>query len=282
MVDACSSLLLLVGFHFSSREEDSRHPHGHGRIEYIAGLLISEMILAASFSLARESADRILHPHAITCIGLILLTASLGTIIKLAICIYIKSVNKDLQSPAAEAYYKDTRMDAVGIIPIVAGVVLQQFTAFPVDGIVSLFLAGLIAADGLQSFAKNASLLIGEGLSDQKKEQISALVNSYREFAGITSLTVNDYGPGQKSATLIIRVNPHAAGQKIDTAIKSCTAAIQENLGIEISIHIDAKCNFLTGTMFPANSRKTALQLMQECATTQMYAFFKRKVPKKI
>ena len=38
--DAGSSVITLVGFKMAGQKPDSDHPFGHGRIEYIAGLLV--------------------------------------------------------------------------------------------------------------------------------------------------------------------------------------------------------------------------------------------------
>lgn len=62
LTDAGGSLLLLLGFKLSGRKADSRHPYGHGRAEYIVGLLISEIILFAAFSLGRNQYFASLSP----------------------------------------------------------------------------------------------------------------------------------------------------------------------------------------------------------------------------
>ena len=281
LIDACSSLLLLMGFRISCRAEDSMHPHGHGRIEYIVGLLISEIILAASFSLAKESISRILHLGELTFVGLLLFTTALGAGIKLAICIYAKKMNKTLNSPAVEAYYRDAQMDAAGIIPIAAGVILQRFTTLPLDGMISLFLSVLIAADGVQNFAKNISLLIGEGISEQKEKQLSVLVNSYEEFEEMLSLTVDDYGPEKKTAALIVKANPRVSTQKIEEAVKKCAAVIQKDFGLEVSIYIQAEETLFADNKVLGRERENALRYMRKFAEERMNGFWKRRQRKR-
>ena len=43
--DASSSVITLVGFRLSAKPADDEHPYGHARIEYLAGLAVSVMIL---------------------------------------------------------------------------------------------------------------------------------------------------------------------------------------------------------------------------------------------
>lgn len=51
--DAGSSIITLIGFKMSGQEADSDHPYGHGRIEYLAGLSVSAIILIMAAELAK-------------------------------------------------------------------------------------------------------------------------------------------------------------------------------------------------------------------------------------
>ena len=48
--DASSSVITLVGFRLSAKPADDEHPYGHARIEYLAGLAVSVMILVIAWS----------------------------------------------------------------------------------------------------------------------------------------------------------------------------------------------------------------------------------------
>ena len=64
--DAGSSLITLVGFRLAGQKPDPQHPFGHGRFEYISGLLVSMLILLMGFELGKSSLEKILHPEAVT------------------------------------------------------------------------------------------------------------------------------------------------------------------------------------------------------------------------
>ena len=63
--DAASSVIMLLGFRLASKKADADHPYGHGRMEYITGLVISFLILLMAVELFKSSFDKILHPEAI-------------------------------------------------------------------------------------------------------------------------------------------------------------------------------------------------------------------------
>ena len=60
--DAGSSVVTLIGFRFAGRRPDRDHPFGHGRYEYIAGLVVSFLILLMGIELGKSSIDKIFHP----------------------------------------------------------------------------------------------------------------------------------------------------------------------------------------------------------------------------
>ena len=59
--DAASSVVTLVGFRLASQEADEEHPFGHGRMEYLAGLVVAILILLVGTELAQSSIQKIIH-----------------------------------------------------------------------------------------------------------------------------------------------------------------------------------------------------------------------------
>ena len=58
-------MITLVGFKLSGQKPDTDHPFGHGRMEYISGLLVSVAILIMGFELIRSSIAKIRTPEPI-------------------------------------------------------------------------------------------------------------------------------------------------------------------------------------------------------------------------
>lgn len=60
--DAGSSFVTLIGFKLAGAKPDPEHPFGHGRIEYVSGLVVAAAILLMAYELVRDSIGKILHP----------------------------------------------------------------------------------------------------------------------------------------------------------------------------------------------------------------------------
>ncbi|MCH1984369.1 cation diffusion facilitator family transporter [Ruminococcus sp. OA3] len=239
LIDACSSLLLLLGFKISGRGKDSRHPNGHGRIEYIIGLLISEMILFAAVILAKESVKRLVHPEPVGALLPILLAAVIGAGVKLVLVYYIKKQNRELKSPALDAYQKNELADLKGIILVAVSPILQHFTALPIDGIAGMVIAVMIAADGVKSFMKNVSLLLGEGLDKEETEEIKQLLSCYGDAVKLESFEFHDYGPEEKEGIMVLSICPGILHGDLQRIIGDCKEQIKNRLNIHVTVYVN-------------------------------------------
>ena len=70
--DAGSSIITLIGFRLSGQAPDPEHPFGHGRMEYISGLLVSVAILVMGFELIWSSFGKLRDPEPIESSALVL------------------------------------------------------------------------------------------------------------------------------------------------------------------------------------------------------------------
>ena len=63
--DTASSVISLLSAKISSRPADKEHPFGHGRMEYVATLILSIAIINVGIEFFKESLERIMHPSAL-------------------------------------------------------------------------------------------------------------------------------------------------------------------------------------------------------------------------
>ena len=73
-------MVTLIGFRLASQEADEEHPFGHGRMEYLAGLVVSMLILLVGVELAQSSFQKILHPEPVdfSTLSAVILAVSIG------------------------------------------------------------------------------------------------------------------------------------------------------------------------------------------------------------
>ena len=62
--DALSSVITIVGTRLAGRAPDKKHPYGHGRVEYLTGVLVAFLVLSAGAIALKESAEKIEEVYA--------------------------------------------------------------------------------------------------------------------------------------------------------------------------------------------------------------------------
>lgn len=56
--DAGSSVIGLAGVKMAEKPADEEHPFGHGRIEYIAALIVSFLVIEVGFTFLRTPSEK--------------------------------------------------------------------------------------------------------------------------------------------------------------------------------------------------------------------------------
>ncbi|MBQ8954342.1 MAG: cation diffusion facilitator family transporter, partial [Clostridia bacterium] len=109
--DAASSLVTLIGFRLAGKKPDPHHPFGHGRLEYVAGLIVAMLVILVGANLLRSSLSEIAAPQSVafTPVTALTLLASMG--VKLYMCLYNRALGRRIQSAAMGAASADSLGD---------------------------------------------------------------------------------------------------------------------------------------------------------------------------
>lgn len=195
--DAGSSVVTLLGFKLAAQAPDRGHPFGHGRMEYVSGLVVSMVIVLMGVELARDSVGQILHPEpvAFTPLAGVILLASIG--VKLYMARYNRTVGRRIQSAAMAATAADSLGDCLATTAVLLGSLVGHFWDVPADGWCGGAVAVFILWSGVNAARETINPLLGQPPSKEFVEQVRSLVLSYPEITGIHDLIVHDYGPGR-------------------------------------------------------------------------------------
>ena len=224
--DAGSSVVTLLGFKLAGAKPDTEHPFGHGRIEYISGLVVAAAILLMGYELIRDSIGKILHPEEteFTVVVAVILIASI--LVKLYMAYYNRSVGKKLDSTAMKAVATDSLSDTVATTVVLLASVFTYFTGIKIDGYCGLvvgYLVGYAGFDAAREFV----------------EKIDEIVMSHPEVCGMHDLIVHDYGPGRQMISLHAEVPSEGNILELHDVIDNIETELRRELGCEATIHMD-------------------------------------------
>ena len=237
--DAGSSIITLLGFALSSKKPDPEHPFGHGRIEYLAGLALSALIIFMGFELGKSSFEKILRPEPVQAgiIPALILVASI--LVKFYMSLYNRKIGKKINSSAMLATATDSLSDAVSTTVVLIAMGVQFFFNVNIDGFAGLAVAVFIVFAGFNAGKDTLSPLLGQAPDREFVEELQKIVLSYPEVVGIHDLIVHDYGPGRLMVSLHAEVNGCDDIFVVHDAIDNAEREIKERFGAVATIHMD-------------------------------------------
>ena len=237
--DAGSSVVTLLGFRLAGKKPDAGHPFGHGRLEYVSGLVVAGLILLMGAELAKSSVDKILHPEAVTFSWLAagILLASIG--VKLYMYLYNRAVGKKIKSAAMSATAADSLSDTAATSAVLLAMVIGKLTNVQLDGWVGLVVALFILWSAVQAARDTISPLLGQAPDPLLVKEIESLVMGHDTVVGIHDLVVHDYGPGRCIISLHAEVPADRQVLELHDVIDSIEEELGQKLHCEAVIHMD-------------------------------------------
>lgn len=237
--DAASSVVQILGFKLAGKKPDPDHPFGHGRIEYISGLIISFLVLLMGEELLKSSIKTLVKGSDVHG-GLVpVIIMCFAILIKLYMYFYNHRIAKLIDSVAMEATAKDSFGDMISNVVVIASIIASRFTAFPVDGIGGIIVAVLILKTGFEAAKDTISPLLGVAPESSFVQEIEAELMNYKPIIGMHDLVIHDYGPGRKMISLHAEVPGNLNIFDLHEVIDQAEVSIGKKFACEVVIHMD-------------------------------------------
>lgn len=239
--DAGSSLVTLIGFKLAEQKPDSDHPFGHGRMEYLSGLVVSAVILMMGFELVKDSIDKILHPTAVDFSVVVLFILVLSILGKCYMAWYNYRYGKRFESSTLKATAVDSLSDCVSTTVVLIATLVGHYTEVQIDGFCGVAVGILIFVAGINAARETLSPLLGEAPDPEFVVQIEDIVMNYdkESVIGIHDLIVHDYGPGRRIISLHAEVPAEGNMMSLHDVIDNLEMKLREELGCLTTIHMD-------------------------------------------
>lgn len=238
--DAGSSLVTLFGFKAASKKADSDHPFGHGRYEYIAGLVVSVLIVVMGVEFIKSSVGKIISGENDT--HFTLLTGGIlavSILVKVYICVFNKGIGKKISSPTLIATGTDALSDCIATFAIIVSAIISNVTSFAADGWCGLVVSFMIIVAGINAARETINPLLGTPPSKEFVDKVSSLLLAHEEIVGIHDLVVHDYAPGHIMISVHAEISDKSDIIEAHELIDNVEREIAEKLDCEAVIHMD-------------------------------------------
>lgn len=237
--DAGSSTVTLIGFKLAGQKPDINHPFGHGRLEYISGLIVSGAILLMSFELIRSSIGKILHPEPIEFSLLAVIILIISICVKLYMAFYNNQVGNQFDSAAMKATATDSLSDSIATTVVLFAALINKWTGYNVDGYCGVLVGFFILYAGISAAKETLDPLLGQPPNPDFVDQIYSIVLAHDEILDIHDLIVHDYGPGRIMISLHAEVSSEGNILFLHDIIDNTEKELKAKLSCDAVIHMD-------------------------------------------
>ncbi len=258
--DAGSSLVTILGFKLAGQKPDPDHPFGHGRMEYLSGLVVSMLILLMGFELLKSSVEKILHPEAVAFSWLSIAILAAGIACKLYMSRYNRAMGEKLHSAAMKATAADSLSDSISTAAVLLAALAEHFFHWSIDGWVGLAVALFILYAGCNAAKDTIDPLLGQAPDPAFVREVEAAVLGFAPIQSIHDMIIHDYGPGRMMISLHAEVPADGDLLSMHDTIDLAEQTLRDRFGCDAIIHMDP---IVTNDEHVVQMRSKMAQLVQ-------------------
>ena len=237
--DAASSVVTLIGFRLAGQEADQDHPFGHGRLEYLTGLVVAMAIMMMGFEVGKSALDKILHPEELAFSWGAMAILAAAILVKLWLHRFNRTLSKIIGSAAMEATAADSLSDAISTAVVLLATVVGHFSGLQIDGFAGLLVAAFILKTGWEAARDTVDPLLGRAMDPELAGEIDRLAVEHPYILGIHDLVYHDYGPGRAMMSFHAEVPADGDMLIIHDMIDHIERELKAKHHIETVIHMD-------------------------------------------
>ena len=237
--DAGSSVVTLFAFKMSAKPADQKHPYGHARFEYVAGLFVAFLVLAIGVMLLKSSVEKIFHPTETVVTWITYLVLSIAILMKVTQMLLYLDFGKATQSEALKASGADSRNDVISTTAVLIASVIMQTTGLNIDGYAGLAVSLFIIVSGAKLIKETIDPLLGMSPGSELVETIRSRLLSFDGVLGIHDLSVHSYGAAQIYAVVHVEVDAEEDAMKSHDLVDNIERDFKKDLDIRLTIHTD-------------------------------------------
>lgn len=237
--DIGASAVTLIGFKAAMRPADKEHPFGHARVEYIAALAVSFLILLVAFELGKESVGKIIAPTPVEYHPVTMIVLAISILGKLYLGCFTRNIGKRIGSSALAASTMDSVCDVISTGAILVSTVIGYFTNLNLDGYIGILVALFVLYAGINILKDTVSPLMGEAPDPEMVRELQERLLSYHGIDGLHDIVIHNYGPGRLIATAHAEVSADCDVLEIHETIDKAEREVGEAMRMMLTLHLD-------------------------------------------
>jgi cation diffusion facilitator family transporter len=237
--DAGSQVVSFISFKISGKPADRDHPFGHARIEYVASMIVSFIVLLVGFELMTDSVSKIFNPQPTTYNALVIIILVASIAVKLWLFVFGRSAAKKISSEVVKAAATDSLSDAIATSAVLASIIICRATGFDTDGYMGVIVAVIVMIAGIKILNETKNSILGSAPEPELIDEIVRITREYPEALGIHDMVVHNYGPGNTIASFHVEVDGMENVFHTHDVIDTIEKRLFLELSVRATVHMD-------------------------------------------
>lgn len=236
--DITSSVVVLVGFSLAGKGPDRAHPFGHGRVEYLAGLAVSLILVSTGGAFIAAAIQRLAEGAAHSPSVLALSVVMISILVKEMMYHFSLQLGKLIDSEALIADAWHHRTDSITSLLVLLALAGRFFNLHFLDAACALVVACFIIYTGINLARRSVHRLVGTAPSQSAQQEILEAARQVGGVVGAHSLEIHDYG-AHKAVVLHIEVNGELTLIQAHDIAQTVELVIARDFYCQAVVHID-------------------------------------------
>ena len=240
--DAGSSVVTVIGFKLAAQPADKDHPFGHGRVEYVAGVVVSVIVIVVGFNFFRDSIMRFFSPKQLSVSNVAMIIFGSSMIFKLWLFFFYKKIAAKINSDVIKAAAFDSLSDTLSTTVVLAATIAGKFTSFPVDAATGTVVASLVLWGGIKLLKETTNPLLGERPCPEMVAELRDTLLQCKGIRGVHDIIIHNYGHNQYFATAHAEVAPEGTLMSAHDMLENAEIYVAKRMPVRLLLHCDP-CN---------------------------------------
>ena len=193
--DVVSTVIVMIGVKASEKASDREHPYGHERMECVAAIVLSAILMGTGLLVGWSGIEKILHREELPVPGVAaLLAAVLSIAVKEGMFWYTRHYARQLDSEALMAdawHHRSDALSSVGALLGIAGARLGHPILDPLSSVVICVFIGKAAID---IFRDAVDKMVDHSCDEATERAIRGCVMGHEGVEHIDLLRTREFG----------------------------------------------------------------------------------------
>ena len=239
-IDVLSAFIAFIGVRVAARPPDEEHPYGHGRAEYISGLIESGLILGGGGFVTYQAVHRLIEGTELGRVELGMAVLVVSLLVNTAISVQLYRVATQYSSVALEAAARHRASDMLTSLGVLAGLVVVGVTGLDMlDPVIALGVAAVIFWAGVSIARKSVSGLMDPRLDAEEEAELIAFMQTDPLVLAVKHLHTARPGAYRRIEATVVMCRHLSVGDAHDACDRVEAAVLRRFPQSWITIHVE-------------------------------------------